>query len=126
MITFGEFLNKEQEEYSKLTDEQVLQRLITYICKHYHKFEFDDLECKVKRKNDNIWYNRRYIKEYGLDNYELDDMLEFLEQYPYMNCISFEVLHDMQQTCNSDALDAGWCGCFEPRYMLYVLERSKI
>lgn len=123
MITFGYLYKKEQEEYSKLTDEQVLQRLITYIYKHYRKFDFDDVECKVKRKNNTFWYNRRYIKEYRLDDYELNDMLEFLEQYPYMKCISFEVLHDMQQTCNSNALDAGWCGCFEPRYMLFCLEK---
>ena len=125
MITFGDFYKKEQEEYSKLTDEEILQRLIKYIYKHYHnKFEFDDVECKIKRKNDNIWYNRRYIKEYGLDDYELNDMMDFLETYPYMKCISFEVLHDIQKTCNSDVLCAGWCGCFEPRYMLFCLEEN--
>ena len=127
MITFGEVLNKEKEEYDKLTDEEVLQRLIKHIYRYYNKYGngcfTTSKEYDLKPTDETLDYHK-YITEYLIDDYALNDMVEFLEKYPYMQCISFGILHEMQEKCNADGLDAGWCGCFEPRYMLYILERG--
>ena len=130
MITFGEIRSKEREEYDKLAEYEILQRLIKFAYLYYKlympsSFDVSDETYSVKPTDTKKEYYERcykHVEVCDIDDYALADMNEFLDEYPYMRCIPFGILYELQRTCNADELSAGWCGCFEPRYMLYVLE----
>ena len=99
-----------------MTEKEILQELIglIYDCSECEYFDFK-------------YYNYDATSVLGMmEDYEIEDMENFLKKYPYMKCIPYGLLYEMQRDYNSDVLCAGWCGCCSPeRLVEFMYDKVK-
>ena len=53
-----------------------------------------------------------------MDKYEIEDMEDFLNKYPFMKLLDYEVVYELQKYYNSEWLCAGWCCCVIPEEII--------
>ena len=53
-----------------------------------------------------------------MEDYEIEDMERFLNEYPFMKLLDYGVVYELQKHYNSEWLCAGWCGCASPREII--------
>jgi hypothetical protein len=99
-----------------MTEKDILQELIG-LAYYLQEEAFIDLVDKNEK------YDREYTLGY-MEDYEIEDMDKFLEEYPYMKAISYGVLFGLQKYYNSEYLCAGWCGCVSPERLVEQLKQE--
>lgn len=97
-----------------MTEKQILQEMIGLM------YELKDSVFEYDLDN----YNKENV-EGTMEDFELEDMEDFLKKYPYMKYIPYGVIYDWQKFYNAEYLSAGWCGCCSPERLLEVLRDEK-
>lgn len=103
-----------------MTEKEIVIKLMElYFDLHEEITVYDDFETK---------YNREDFLG-CMEEYEIEDMDEFIEKYPYMNSIPYGIVYLMQKYYNAEWLCAGWCGCASPETLIEIfsewLERKR-
>ena len=109
---FNKMLAEKIEKHlTKMTEKEIVIKLMElYFDLHEEITWDDDFEAK---------YNREDVLG-DMEEYEIEDMDEFIEKYPYMNSIPYGIVYAMQKYYNAEYLCAGWCGCATPETLIKV------